>query len=108
LFLRRKRKLRVDLGELEDKRETLASFLRSKLKVDVTLKSSKLVLESGNLPSKELKRSVNKFIYKQHLMKEFWVALDGDIVRINKFGHSNTREKGKKRGTQPSIIKHGW
>ena len=108
MFLRRKRKLKVDLGESEDERESLSNFLRLKLKVDVTLSGNKVLVDSENLSSKELKRIVNKFVYHQNLMDKYWVALENDVVKINKFKRTEKKEKRKKKGTPPSTVKHGW
>jgi len=107
LFLRGKRKLKVDLGELKDEHESLSSFLSSKLNVDVTLRGNKLLVYSDSLSSSELKRLVNKFVYHRHLNHMYWVALEGDVVKINKFKRSEKKGKQKK-GTIPSTIKHGW
>jgi len=108
LLLRRKRKLRVDLGELEDEKESLSSFLRSRLKVDVTSSGNKVVVDSEDLSLNELKRMVNKFVYHRNLMNKYWVALEGGVVKINKLKHTEKREKQKKKGTPPSTVKHGW
>jgi len=108
LFWRRKKKLKVDLDELEDEKESLSSFLRSKLKVDVTSKGNKVWVDSENLSSKELKRLVNKFVYHRNLHHKYWVELEGDTVRINKFKHSEKHKKRKKKETPPSTISHGW
>jgi hypothetical protein len=64
LFWRRGRKLRVDLGELDNERETLSDFLRTKLKVDVTSSGNTMLVDSENLPPKDLERLVSKFIYR--------------------------------------------
>jgi hypothetical protein len=104
----RKKKLKVDLDELEDETESLSSFLRSKLKVDVTSRGNKVWVDSENLSSKELKRLVNKFVYRRNLMNKYWVALEGGTVRINKFKHSEKHEKQKRKETPPSTISHGW
>lgn len=98
----------MDLGELEDERESLSSFLRAKLGVDVTSSGNKVLVDSENLSSEELKRLVNKFVYHQNLMNRYWVALEGGVVKINKFKHSEKKEKREKKGTPPSTIKHGW
>ena len=108
MFLRRKRKLKVDLGELKDERESLSSFLRSKLKVDVTSSGNKVLVDSENLSPQELKRMVNKFVYHRNLMNKYWVALESNVVKINKFKHAEKKEKRKRKGTPPSTIKHGW
>jgi len=104
----RKKKLKVDLDELEDETESLSSFLRSKLKVDVTSRGNKVWVDSENLSSKELKRLVNKFVYRRNLMNKYWVELEGGTVRINKFKHSEKHKKRKRKETPPSTISHGW
>jgi hypothetical protein len=107
LFLRGKRKLKVDLGELKDESESLSSFLHSKLKIDVTSRGNKLLVDSETISSKELKRVVNKFVYHRNLNNKYWVGLEGGVVKINKFKRSKKKEEQKK-GTVPSTIKHGW
>jgi len=107
LFLRKK-KLKVDLGELEDERESLSSFLRSKLKVDVTSSGNKMLIDSENLSSEELKRLVTKFLYRRNLMNKYWVALESGVVKINKFKRAEKNEERKKKGTPPSTVRHGW
>ena len=108
MFLRRKKKLRVDLGELEDERESLASFLRSTLKVDVTSNDHNLLVYSAELSSQGLKRLVNKFVYHRNLNNKYWVALEGGGVKITRFKGVEKSQKRKTKGTPPSTIKHGW
>ena len=107
MFLRGKRKLKVDLGELKDERESLSSFLSSKLKVDVSSTGNKLFVYSDSLSSSELKRLVNKFVYQHHLNHMYWVALESNGVKIHKFKRAEKKPKEKK-GIIPSTIKHGW
>ena len=107
MFRRRKGKLRVDLSELENERESLCDFLRAKLKVDIASKGNKVLVDSENLPPKDLKRLVNKFVYHRNLHHKYWVALESGVVKINKFKRSEKKEK-RKEGTPPSTIKHGW
>jgi len=108
LLLKRKKRLKVDLGELEDEKESLSSFLHSKLKLEVTSSGNKVSVNSENLPPKELKKLVNKFIYHKNLMNRYWVALEKGVVKINKFKRSEKHEKRKGKKTAPSTIKHGW
>jgi hypothetical protein len=108
LLFRRKNKLKVDLGELQDEREHLSSFLRSSLKVDVASSDNKLLIDSEELSSQELKGIVSKFVYHRNLNNTYWVALESGVVKINKFKGVKKHEKRKKEGTQPSIITHGW
>ena len=107
MFLKRERKLKVDLGELKDELESLSSFLGSKLEAKVTLMGNKLVVHSDLLSSSELKRLVNKFVYHKHLNHKYWVELEGDVVKLHKFKHAEKKEK-QKEGVTPSTIKHGW
>ena len=105
MFLRN-RKLKVDLGELKDECETLSSFLSSKLKADLTSRGNKIYVDSNSSSSSELKRLVNKFVYRRHLNHKYSVALEGDVVKVNKFKRFKKKEKEEK-GTTPSTIKHG-
>ena len=107
LFLRGNKKLNVDLGELNDECEALSSFLSSKLKGNVTSSDNKIFVDSNSSLSNELKRLVNKFVYRRHLNHRYWVALEGDVVKVNRFKRSEKNEKEKK-GITPSTIKHGW
>jgi hypothetical protein len=108
LLFRRKNKLKVDLGELRSEGENLSSFLHSNLKVDVTLKAGDLLVASEEISSQELKRTVRKFVYHQHLNNMYWVALKAGVVKINKFEAAKKPKKRKKEGTPPSMITHGW
>ena len=98
----------MDLGELEDEGEFLSSFLRSKLKVDVTSSGNKVLVDSEDLSSKELEKIVNKFVYHRNIMNKYWVALEDDVVKINRLKPSEKKEKRKRKGTPPSTVKHGW
>ncbi len=108
LFFRRKMKLRVELGELKDERKSLSNFLRSKLEVDVTPSGNEIFVDSENVSSKELKKMVNKFVYRRNLMNKYWVALERGVIKIKKFKPSKKQKKQKKKETQPSTIRHGW
>ena len=107
LFLRGNKKLKVDLGELKDECEALSSFLSSKLKANVTSNGNKILVDSNSSLSNELKRLVNKFVYRRHLNHKYWVALEGDVVKVNKFKRFEKKEK-KEKCPIPSTIKHGW
>jgi len=108
-FLRRKKRLEVDLSELEkDERELLSDFLHSTLNVDVTSSGSKVSIDSERSSLEELTKMVNKFVYHKNLNRKYWVALEGRVVKINKFEKAKKQEKRKKEATQPSTIKHGW
>jgi hypothetical protein len=108
LLFRRKNRLKVDLGELHEEMESLSSFLHSNLNVNVTSKGNELSIDSDELSSQELKRTVRKFVYHRHLNNMYWVDLKAGVVKINKFEGAEKKRKRKKEGTSPSIITHGW
>ena len=108
MLFRRKNKLKVDSGELHDERDNLSSFLSSSLKTDVTSNGNELLVDSEDLSSQELKRTVRKFVYHRNLNNTYWVALKGGVVKINKFKGAKKHKKRKKEGAPPSIITHGW
>ena len=107
MFFRGKKKLEVDLGELEDVRDLLSSFLRSNLKCNVTSSGNKVWVYS-EISIDELKRLVNKFVYRRNLNNKYWVALESGSVKIKKFEGGKKHQKREKEATRPSTIKHGW
>lgn len=109
MFLRRRKRLSVVVDDLgSDERELLCGFLRSSLGVDVVLSGSKVSVDSGQLSLDELKVLVNKFVYHNNLNRRFWVAVDGNEVRVSRFEKAKEREKRRKEGTKPQTITHGW
>ena len=97
----------MNLGELKDERESLASFLRTALKVGVTSQENNVLVDSEKSSPQELQRLVNKFIYHRKLNNKYWTSLEGGTVRINNFKVAKG-EGPKKKGIQPATIKHGW
>ena len=95
-----------DLGG--DARELLCGFLRSSLGVDVVLSGGRVFVDSGRLSLEELRVLVNKFVYHRNLNRRFWVAVDGNGVRVSRFEKAKEREKRRKEGTKPQTITHGW
>jgi hypothetical protein len=102
-----KKTLQVDLGDLKDESEKLASFLNSKLKLNVTFSQSKVTVDSEKTSPEELKRAVNKFIYHQNLNCQYWVSTKDKTVKINKFKNAKKPEKSRKNGTSPTFA-HGF
>jgi len=91
-----KRQLKVDLGELKKEKESLVSYLRTKLEGSVASSGREVIVNSENLSAEELKRKVNKFVYNQELSNKYWVALEGKVVKIHKFKrHAEKRERRK-------------
>ena len=98
----------MDLRELEDEKESLPSFSRMTLKVEVTSGNNNVLVDSEKMSPQELKKLVNKFIYHRHLNNEYWVALEGGVVKISRFKEAKKSGKRKKEAIPPSTIKHGW
>lgn len=95
MFFRRKKQLKVDLGELKNEKESLVSYLRAKLEGSIASSGKEVIVNSENLSAEELKRKVNKFVYNQKLNNKYWVALEGEVVKVHKFKRPG--EKGKRK-----------
>jgi len=109
LLFRRKEKLHVDLGDLDEEKGRLSDFLKSNLKVEVTLNENKLMLNSERIAPQDLQRAVTKFVYRRNLNSICWVSLDGDKVRINKFKNAVKKsEKDKKKSSGHQTITQSW
>ena len=107
LYRKSKNKLQIDLGDLQDEKERLSSFLQSNLKVDMASSQNRLTVDSEQLFPKELQRVVNKFVYRRNLNSTHWVSLEGNVVKINKFHSSKKPEKSRKNPTPPKFA-HGF
>ena len=109
MFLRRAKRLEVDLNGLEAvEKESFCSFLGSRLGVDVALSGSKVLVDPERVSLEELRRLVNKFIYHRNLNRRYWVALDGEVVKVRLLEMAKKHEKRRREGTPPSTITHGW
>ena len=94
---RRQIELQVDLGDLQNEKEHLSSFLQSNLKVSVAPIENKLTVNSEKLSVQELQRVVTKFVYHCNFNSTHWVAIEGTTVKINRFkGVAKKKEKHKK------------
>ncbi|MCW4014823.1 MAG: hypothetical protein NWF06_00460 [Candidatus Bathyarchaeota archaeon] len=91
---------------MKDKIDALSSFLSSKLNVDVSSTGNKLFVYSDYLSTSELQKLVNKFVYHNHLNHTYWVALEGNTVKIHMFKRAEKKEKQK--SNIPATIRHGW
>ncbi len=102
-----KKILQIDLGEAKDETEKLVNFLKSKLEIDVAFNQNKITVDSEKLSPEELQHAVNKFIYHQHLNNLYWVSIQGNTVKINKFKNAKKPEKNRKPGLSPTFA-HGF
>ena len=92
--------LLVDLGDLQDEKERLTSFLQSTLKVPITNDNDKLFVDSEKLSTQELQHTVTKFIYHQNCNSTHWASVEGTTVKINRFKGTEKKTEKKKK-TQP-------
>jgi hypothetical protein len=94
---RRRKELQVDLGDLQNEKEHLSSFLQLNLKASVVPFGNKLTVNSEKLSAQELQRVVTKFVYHRNFNTTHWVSIEGTTVRINRFkGNAKKKEKHKK------------
>jgi hypothetical protein len=107
LLFKRNDQLKIDLGDLQNERENLLNFLRSHFNVDASPSREGLNLNAKAVAPQELERIVNKFVYHQNLNGTHWVALEENVVKINRFKHSK-KTKENKNPVSPSTITHGW
>ena len=95
----------VDLGDLDNEKEHLSSFLQSNLQVSVTSSIIKLTVISENLSVRKLQRVVTKFIYHRNLNLTHWVSIEGKTVKINRFkGTAKKKEKHKREAPHQTAI----
>ena len=85
--------LQVDLGDLQNEKENLTSFLQLHLKVSVSQVEDKLNVDSETVSLQELQHVVNKFVYHRDLNNTHWVSAEGSTVKINKLKVIEKEEK---------------
>ncbi len=88
--------LQVDLGDLQNEKENLTSFLQLHLKVSVSQVEDKLKVDSETVSLPELQHVVNKFVYHRDLNNTHWVSAEGSTVKINKLKVTEKKEKYEK------------
>ncbi len=88
--------LHVDLGDLQNEKENLTSFLQLHLKVSVSQVGDRLRVDSEKVSLQELEHVVNKFVYHRDLNNTHWVSVEGETVKINRFEVIEKKKKYKK------------
>jgi len=109
MFFGRRKRLNIDAAALDaDEKKWLSDFLRSSLKVDAALNGNRISIESEKSSTEELKRLINKFVYHKNLNRKYWVALEGNVIKIHVFEKVKKQDKSSREGIPPSTITHGW
>ena len=88
--------LQVDLGDLQNEKEHITSFLQLHLKVSVSQVEDKLRVDSETVSLQELRHVVNKFVYHRDLNSTHWVSIEGSTIKINRFEVIEKKEKHDK------------
>lgn len=112
LFFGRKNKsqtkLHLDLGDLQNEKEQLSSFLQPKLKVSVSPYGDKLAVPSENLSAQELQRAVTKFVYHRNFNTTHWVSIKGTTIKINKFKETAKKKEKHEDKTHHQNLTESW
>jgi hypothetical protein len=91
------KKILIDLGDAQDKKEKLTSFLEQHLKITVNPAKDKLAVESDNVSQTDVFMAVKKFVYHQGLNNTHYVSSEVSAVKIKRLeGSGKKKEKGKK------------
>ena len=98
----------VDLGDLDNEKEHLSSFLQSNLEGSVTSSNNKLTVISENLSVRKLQRMVTKFIYHRNLNLTHWVSVEGATVKINRFKRTAKKKEKHKREPPHQTEIQSW
>ena len=104
----RKTNPQVDMGDLNEEKENLSSFLQTKLKAKVTAKENKLHLDSEEVSPLELERIVSKFIYHRNLNGTHYASLEGSTVKITSFKGVDKKPKKSKSNSPHQTAAQSW
>lgn len=102
-----KNKLQIDLGDLQNEKERLTSFLQSNLKVPVTSEKNKLVLDSEKLSPPELHKAITEYVHRHNLSRAYCVSLEDKTVKIIRFRGSK-KKKDNKKGQPSQSMAQTW
>ena len=87
-------KFHVDLGDLQNEKGNLTSFLQLHLKVSVSQSEDEVTVNSEKVALQDLEHVVNKFVYHRDLNNTHWVSVEGaSTVKINRFKVIEKKEK---------------
>lgn len=105
-MLKRKSHVKVDLGELEDEKQSLARFLSSQFELNATETWEGFEFQE-DVSAYTLARLINKYIYRKNLNRTYWVTVENEKVIIKKF-KVQKKEKKNKHPLTASMIRSGW
>ncbi|MDQ1280499.1 MAG: hypothetical protein QG670_1762 [Thermoproteota archaeon] len=95
----------IDISELENGRNGLSDFLRSRIHASITIKGKTLFLDLSEekLSPRDVKTLVKSFLHREGLSEIYKVNEEKEVVKIFKRGNGGERERRPKtKGTPPS------
>jgi len=98
-----KNKLQIDMGDLQNEKERLASFLQSNLKASITPEKNKLILDSEKLSASELHKAVTDCVHRHNLSRAYYVSLEDKTVKISRFRGADKKKENKKGNPSQSM-----
>jgi len=108
LLFGHKNKLQIDLGDLQNEKERMSSFLQSNLTVNVDSGRDKLVVDAEELSVLELQRVVAKYVRRHNLSRTHWVSVEDKTVKINRFKGSEKKKEKHNKSKPHQNIAQSW
>ena len=102
-------KLQIDLGDLQDEKERLASYLQTHFKIEVSEAKNKLTVDQDKVNLSDLHHAVKKFVYHRDLNTTHFITLEGSAVKINRFKGPSKKEREKHdKGKGHQNVTQSW
>jgi hypothetical protein len=108
LLFGHKNRLQVELGDLQNEKEQLSSFLQSNLNVSVAPVENKLIVNSEKLFAWELQQVVEKYVYRHNFSRTHWVSVQDKTVKINRFKGTTKKKEKHKKSMPHQNITQSW
>lgn len=96
-------KNQVDLGDLQNEKQNLATYLQQHLKAEVTQVKDNLAVDSAAVSLSDLHHAVKKFIYHRALNTTHYLTIVGSTIKVNRFKEHGKKKKNKKESQHESI-----
>ena len=108
LLFKRKSVVKVDMADLDSEKESLANFLLSQYKLNSTITPKGLELNMKDVPAYSLAVMVKKFVYHKNLNITHWVAVENNVVKINRFKGTTKKKEKHKKSMPHQTITQSW
>ena len=108
LFFGHKHRFQVDLGDLQDEKERMSSFLQSNLNVPVALVENKIIVDSEKLSVLLVQQAVTKYVHRHNLSRTHWVSAQNETVKINRFKGSGKKKEKHDKSSPHQNIAQSW